>query len=473
MIPVAAPPPSAITIAAPLPPSQQPVALAMRGQEQDAPPPAPGAAPDPTVTPSAQPQVATAPAARPASRNPQDVHLLGDWFGARTRLVKAGITPTLTYIQQGLANVRGGTNETFITAGQFTAGLQFDLDRISGGDVPGTFQFTIVRRFGDPSFNSASGLNALVNPLAIQGRGETWRISQFWYRTRIGKLDVRLGRMILNEDFNQGRCDFVSGYFCLGENTRAYSNIWPTNPVSQWGVRLQHPLAKDLSIKTAVYQYNPKNLDTTRDFYFGWKGATGVLAPTEINWTPKIGGKLAGTYAAGFYYSNADMNDPVLNTRHQIRSIAGGSPLVRHSEWGAWLTARQQVTAPGKDGSHGLAVFANMSIASDDSAPNTVAMAMGLNYTGLLPFRPRDEIGLAVGRGRLNDRITEAAKYANANGRGPVPVRTNEYVVEGYYGINIAPGLIFQPDVELIFNPRGDTGQRNAVLVGFRTAITL
>lgn len=136
MIPVAAPPPSAITIAAPLPPSQQPVALAMRGQEQDAPPPAPGAAPDPTVTPSAQPQVATAPAARPASRNPQDVHLLGDWFGARTRLVKAGITPTLTYIQQGLANVRGGTNETFITAGQFTAGLQFDLDRISGGDVP-------------------------------------------------------------------------------------------------------------------------------------------------------------------------------------------------------------------------------------------------------------------------------------------------------------------------------------------------
>jgi porin len=466
MIPVATPPPPAITIT--MPPAGDAVALAMRGH---APPPAPGAAPDPTVTQSAQPQAATAPAARPASRNPQDVHLLGDWFGVRRDLVKAGITPTMAFVQHGLANVRGGREEKFITAGQFTAGVQLDLQQLTG-TVPGTFQITIVRRFGHP-FNANTGLSAAVNPLSIQGRGETWRFSQFWYRTQFGKLDVRMGRMILNEDFNQGRCDFVSGYFCLGENTRAYSNIWPTNPVSQWGVRLQYPIAKDVVVKTAAYQYNPKNLDMERNFYFGWKGGTGVLVPSEVAWTPRIGGKLAGTYAAGFYYSSADMNDPVLNTRRQIRSIYGGSALVRHSEWGAWLNARQQLIAPNKNGSNSLAVFANMAIASEQSAPNSIAMAIGLNYTGLVPGRPRDEIGFAVGRARVNDRITEAAKYANANGHGPVAVRTNEYAVEGYYGIAVAPGFVFQPDIQFIFNPSGDRSRQNAVLVGFRTAITL
>jgi porin len=278
--------------------------------------------------------------------------------------------------------------------------------------------------------------------------------------------------MFLNEDFNQSRCDFVSGYFCLGDNTRAYSTIWPTSPVSQWGVRLQYPIARDLVIKGAIYSYNPKNLDMERNFYLGFKGATGVLTPGEVVWTPKLNGKLPGTYTVGFYHSNADASDPVLNTRGQLRALYGGTALVRHSEWGLYFDGRQQLISPRKDGSNALSVFLNASLASQDSATNRSAISLGMNYTGILPGRPKDELGLAVGKGRLNDRVTEAARIATAAGK-PTAVRTNEYAIEGYYGINLLPGLVFQPDAQFIFDPAGDKGRRNVILLGFKTSVIL
>jgi porin len=441
--------------------------------QQTATPPASGAATTPApnqnfagLSPTTQ-TLATRLSARP----PQDAHLFGDWLGIRTRLVDAGITPTLAYVEQSLGAVRGGAPNRFNTAGQFTAGLQFDMKKITGGAVPGTFQATIVRRHGE-SFNAEAGLNLLVNPLSIQGRGETWRFSQLWYRVALGKLDVKLGRMYLNEDFDQARCDFVSGYFCLGANTRGDSSVWPTNPVSQWAIRLQYQIARNVVVKTAAYQYNPANLDMTKNFYLGFDGANGVLLPSEVVWTPKIGGTLAGSYTLGFFYSNAPFADPVLNTNHQIRSIYKGTALVRNNEWSAYFTGRQQIVAPRKDGSHGLTAFLNASWLSDDSTPNGNVVAAGLNYTGAIPGRPKDEIGFAVGRGRLNPRTTDALEYVDAHG-GHVDVRRSEYPVEAYYAIALTPGLTFQPDVQFIFDPAGDPNRRNVVLVGFKSSIVL
>ncbi len=276
----------------------------------------------------------------------QGDHLLGDWFGLRTDLQDLGITPVIAYTESSLGNVRGGTKSRFDTAGQFKAGLEFDLPKLTGGSVPGTFQVGLVRRHSlAESFSNTSGLTPLVNPLSIQGRGSIWRVSQLWYKVSVGKLNVKLGRMYLNEDFNKENCDFLSGYFCLGEVTRAYSTVWPTSPVSQWGVRLQYALTDRLALKMAVYQYNPKNLAADRPMYIGWKGATGIIAPVELEWKPKVLGGLPGTYALGAYYSNSDQDDPVLNTDHEIRAIAGGSPLVRHTEWGA-MSMRASRSSP-------------------------------------------------------------------------------------------------------------------------------
>lgn len=407
----------------------------------------------------------------PGPATPADPHLLGDWLGVRATMATIGLTPIVQYLGQGLFAARGGGDKTAQFAGQLTLGIAADLAKTTGGALPGIFQVAFTRRHG-ASFNATSGLNLLVNPQSVSGRGEIWRVTQFWYRTTTAGVDIKLGRLQFNEDFNQARCDFISGYFCLGENTRAAPTAWPTTPVSQWGIRLQHRLARDVTVKIGAYQYNPRNLDGNRPMFFGFDGATGVTVPAELSYTPLLGPRLPGSYTLGLAYANAPLNDAVLNANGQLRSLFGGAPLLRQAGWSGWVDVRQQIVAPARNGAHALSVFFNLSIASSRTANNVSVFGAGINYTGALPGRPRDEIGIALGRARLNDRVTDAARDAQAVG-ALVPVRTSEHVVEAYYGMALAAGLTISPDVQFVFDPAGDASRRNAILLGVRTAVIL
>lgn len=442
--------------------------LPKRGNEARVPP---SAAATPDDTPALGQPAATAVTFAATGKAPPDNRLLGNGWGVRDDLRDMGFTLTGQYLGQLVSNVRGGTRNATLLAGQLSLGVGADLRKLSGS-IPGTFQLGVARRHGE-AFNAASGINALVNPQSIVGRGEIWRISQFWYSTDIiVGTNVKIGRMVLNEDFNQARCDFISGYFCLGENVRTANTAWPTNPVSQWGVRVQQRLSGNVSAKAAIYQYNPKNLDVDRPLYLGFAGANGMTIPAEINYAPRMRG-LPGSYTVGVVFSNAEANDPVLNTAGQLRAIYGGSALVRRAEWGMWLNARQQLKAAAPDGGGALSAFANVSLFSPQSAGNRSVAAIGINYTGLIPSRPRDEIGFAIGRARLNERITEAARTVNASGMATVAVRTSEVAAELNYAVGIIRGFTLQPDVQIIVHPGGDTDRRTAVVVGSRLLLTL
>lgn len=278
--------------------------------------------------------------------------------GIRPALADIGITPNLRYVTQTLANMRGGSRKVVRTSGQFLASASIDLDKLAR--LPGTFQATITRRHGK-SFNSESGLNLPINPQAINGRGEVWRVGQLWYQVDIGRVDLKLGRLQLSESFDMARRDFASGFFCQGENVRIAPTSWPATPISQWGARVIYRLRDDLSVKVGVMQYNPKHLDTERNFCIGWSGATGVMVPAEISFTPKLAGRLPGTYSVGFWHLNAPTNDPVLNTERRLLRLSGGKPLQHRGQWGYYLTVRQQLRTARPDGSHALSSFFNFS----------------------------------------------------------------------------------------------------------------
>lgn len=420
-------------------------------------------------TPNAQPPSTTSPA-RPRSQQPRRTRLLGDWGGALPVLKNIGIVPTVTYVGQTVGNLRGGERKVVRHAGQLVTGINLDLETIAG--VPGDVQMSLNRRDG-ASFNADSGLRALVNPQTIQGRGEIWRVSQFWYHLKRGAFDLKLGRMQLNEDFDRARCDFVGGYLCQGENVRVSPTSWVNTPISQWGGRVIYKPAPNVELKAGVFQYNPRNLDATRELFFGWEGGTGVTVPAEISYSPKLGGTLPGTYTVGLVYTDGEVNDAVLNRAGQIRLIYGGSPLMRGPQWGAYVVSRQQVTTPRANGSHALSIFFNLSTFTRKTARNESAFGVGLNYTGPIPGRPKDEIGFGFGSARVNDRVTDATRLANAiDGRNRL-VPTREYGFEAYYGITVVPGLVVQPGLQYIVDPGGLSERRNAILAEIKTSITL
>lgn len=239
-----------------------------------------------------------------------------------------------------------------------------------------------------------------------------------------------------------------------------------------WGGRVRYNAGGIGFVQVGAYAVNPKDVDTTRDLYIGWKGANGVTIPIEANLTPKIGGRLPGTYRIGVFYTTAPVNDPVLNIDGEPRLLAGGTPLVRGHQTVVWLNFRQQLVLPRADGSHGLSLFFSGSLGDRRAATNRAIMGGGINYTGVIASRPTDEIGVGIGYGVLNDRITDAQRLANAAGRATA-VRSDEVMLEAYYGIDVTPGFVLRPDVQVGFHPSGDHSRAPVYLTGFKTVITL
>ncbi len=59
-------------------------------------------------------------------------HLLGDWFGARAWLEEHGVTPTVTFVTDALANPTGGMRQGFRGASNLGLDLLVDLEKLFG-----------------------------------------------------------------------------------------------------------------------------------------------------------------------------------------------------------------------------------------------------------------------------------------------------------------------------------------------------
>jgi porin len=92
---------------------------------------------------------------------------------------------------------------------------------------------------------------------------------------------------------------------------------------------------------------------------------------------------------------------------------------------------------------------------------------MGIKVAGFTASRPEDSFGLALGWAR----ISRDARAADRDASGAAPVRDHEAVVEGTYTTTLRPGWTLQPDLQYIIHPGGSRAQRNAWVVGLRTAL--
>lgn len=86
----------------------------------------------------------------------------------------------------------------------------------------------------------------------------------------------------------------------------------------------------------------------------------------------------------------------------------------------------------------------------------------GLVYTGALPGRPGDRLGLAFASAANGDRFREAAAFAGT------PVERRETVWELTYRIEFGEAFALQPDVQYVVNPSTDPTLDDAWVVGLR-----
>lgn len=168
----------------------------------------------------------------------------------------------------------------------------------------------------------------------------------------------------------------------------------------------------------------------------------------------------AGKYAIGVWGYTTDLND-----LSEVDS--SGSPITRNGTYGIYGLAEQIVYREKQDREQDLTVFARVGFADPRVNRFSQFYGGGLVYTGLIPGRNVDALGIAAAA-TFNSSHFERARQQEGQ-----PVDDAEIALEFTYAINISPELVIQPDLQYIVNPDTNPHVRNALVLGVRIQINL
>ncbi|WP_132386178.1 carbohydrate porin [Novosphingobium sp. PhB165] len=406
-----------------------------------------------------QAQTTPQPAPPPTGRDT----LTGDWGGLRTDLVDAGVTFRGDYVSESFAAVKGGLRQGTAYTQQVRMGADFDMGRIAGWSGT-TFHFTINDRRGVGISSDFVG-----NRLPIQEAygGQYTRLTEVSVEQSLigGQLDVRAGFFAMGNDLGGMAlgCNFVNAAFCAHALSLSGDSGWYNYPNARWGAAIRYKLRPDVTIRTGVYQVNPRLNDEDNAWNPFAGGTIGVLLPLEVEYDPgaAAGSRvLPGHYKLGAYYDTSRVTEQ------------GGSDTVK-GRYGVYLLADQMIWRDGQ-GSRGLSIFGQFTANPEISSQITRWYAGGFVKTGTFKGRDADTVALgfvhAVVDPRLRRQNVDIAPIPGSYASLPA----GETAIELSYGIQATRWLSIRPDVQYIVEPGAFSFRStpNALALGCQVKMT-
>ncbi len=378
--------------------------------------------------------------------------MFGDWNGKRTELKNLGYDFTVAYTGEfaGVMDAdRKGKGSAY--ADQWTFGSHFDLNKIFGWQDTEAL-ITITHRGGQSLNNESDAMAPQFNQTQeVYGRGQTWRLTDLWIKKKFldQKLDIKLGRFGVGEDFAGFDCEFQNLALCGGQAGNWAGDQWYNGPVSQWAARVKYNVQPELFTQIGVYERNTVNANATSasdGFNLSTDGSDGAVIPVEIVWQPKSLSSqlpLPGEYRAGYLFSTVDsQNVKVDYTEPHISADFDAN----HHKWAVWLSGKQQITIHNGDASRGLTIMGQATFYDNKTSTYSDAENLAVVYTGAFDARPKDEIGIGLARIAVN---TDAVNFRGiVNDRG----FNDELDAEIYYGLKATNWLTIRPNIQYVKN---------------------
>jgi porin len=373
-------------------------------------------------------------------------HATGDWGGARPQLDEHGVIFELTYTGEVFSNLRGGIDSDDATEyrGNFDLTATLDTERL-GLWRGGTFFVYLQNGHGRGISEEYVGdVQTLSN---IDAHGFT-QISEYWFEQSLfgDRLRVVLGKQDANADFSalDYGGDFINSSFGVIPTVPI-----PTFPDPALGAAVFLEPADWMALGAGVYDGAPdggsSGFDTAFDGEGGGFGIVELTLRTSLvddTWN-------SGAYRIGVWYHSDDVEEI---TGAPVPDTFSGS----HGIYLAFDQLLFEERADPED-PQGLAAFAQFGWAPDDRSELARYVGGGLIYTGAIPDRDEDVLGVGVAHARFSDRVKE------------LDGRTHETAVEVFYRAQLTPWLSLQPDLQFIANPGGQ--EEDALTVGLRFGI--
>jgi len=386
--------------------------------------------------------------------------LTGDWGGFRSDLLKRGVALELEYYGDTLAIVSGGLNQKTNFSGLLAFGLHVDTDKLAGWKDSQFFFSALVIHGGNPtddvgSVHSVSNIEALDSIKAL----EAWFEKNF-FENRLsllgglyaldGEFDVQeTGSIFLNGGFGTG--------LDLSETGLNGPSIFPSSAL---GARIKIQLNNDIYVQGVVLDGVAGDPSDTSRTKIILDKDDGVLVATETGYHRRGDSheNLVKIGVGGWVYPS-DFDD-------LVEVDGAGNPVRRSGTYGVYGFAEAQVYAEGRHSmDQGLWIFFRLGYADEDVNQFQYYFRGGLAYTGLVPGRDEDVMGLGVSMAFNGDKFKTAIRNSGEQ------VDDAEIVIEGTYLIQLLPWLSIQPDFQYVINPGTDPNIDNSFLVGARFVV--
>jgi porin len=425
---------------------------------------------------------------------PGRTYATGDWGGYRSYLEDHGVTVTLSYTNDLLANVGGGIRPGQIDLGVFQPQLDIDLQKLAD------WQGGHIHVHGLVTHGPFFSQTYLGNILAVSNleAGPVARLYALWYEQSAPDdiWSVRTGLMLADSQFAQSKtaASFVNNGISwptfLAANLPASG---PAYPLPAPGVRVRFKPRDNLAFQAGVFSGDPtggagSNLPEPipAGTVFSFRGGTFMIG--EASYLPNqgkdnqgiIGWGLPGAYRIGaWYHTSSAFADQRYDTigLSLANPASTGIPINHTADSGFYGVIDQMLyRVPGTD-DQGMSAFVRAGGAPNDRNLVNFYGDGGLVYKGLLPGRPDDTIGIATAYARLGENAREldadTATYTNSL----YPIRGGETMIELMYQAQLTKWWTVQPDLQYIIRPGGgvldpDGSLRpNAWIVGLRTSL--
>jgi porin len=422
-------------------------------------------------------------------KEPAQSTLTGDWGGVRPYLESKGLTFTLSYTNDFLANVRGGIGPGAIGLGVFQPQLDGDMSKLVGLEG-GRFHIHGLVTHG-PFFSATY----LGNILAVSNleAGPVARLYSLWYEQNAFNdlLSVRAGLMSADSQFLQSKTasNFINNGISwptfLAANLPAGG---PAYPLPAPGVRVRVKPADNFAFQAAVFSGDPSGGNGSNasaplptGSVFSFRGRAFVIA--EASYLPNQGkdaSGLPGAYRVGaWFHTSTRFNDQRYDNNgvSLANPMSTGIPLEHNGDSGVYGVIDQMLyRVPGTE-DQGLSGFIRAGGVPNDRNLINFYSDGGLLYKGAIPRRPDDKIGVAFAYARVGTNARGLDADTGLFGGFYFPVRKSETAIEMMYQAQLTPWWLLQPELQYIISPGGGvlntdgTIRQNAWVIAVRSSL--
>jgi porin len=397
------------------------------------------------------------------------------WDKMKEDLASRGIMPSVVYDGNLLTDAAGGLKRDSIFQGNFYAQLRIDSEKAF--DFPGMKLFfsELVTHGPNPEDGLVGDVQGVNNLTARPG----FRTYENWvqYNFLDDRWSVLVGQYDLATEFYRSRTAnlFFNTAFGTGTEFGLSGLEGPSiYPYTSLGGRIAYKPLNNVVFRTAILDGVP--LYRPNDKISPFRGNDGLLIVSEAAWTRNDTPDHADEHPShphfriGRFSGLPPYDDKVaLGGWHYTAKFDAlaevdqdGNPLQKRDSTGAYALVDKVLWETHGDPKKQVAAFLQVGVAGQQVDRFGSYYGTGLAAAGLIPGRPKDEIGIAVAIGR------NGYSYMQSQLQQGIPVNRAETAIEATYLAQINDWLAIQPDIQYVVRPNTDPTVKDALVLQLR-----